>query len=375
MSMKVTYKKQFIFYILLILILIFAIEGILRIYFYFDVECAFETTDVYTELDFFQKKQICHDFYYVDSKNPKDSTSSYIPNQHSPTININNFGFRGSDISYEKPIDTFRIFVVGGSTTYGAGASSDSTTIAGYLQEYFDQANLSKKIEVINAGKSSFFSLTEVQLIKTKLLEFDPDLFIVYDGWNDIDHTIQVHLGKKYQISFVDELVEKSSEIFPEYRTIKILRHIQAQIKTETTATETSTPFQFNSTSIPQKLHLWEERWRDICILGNNEGFGTIITLQPLAGSGNKILSEQERISTDKRIAHYISYYGQYADVLKKLEKDCTGVKDLRFAADSYSHTIFYDGGHVVDEGNRVIAQEMYQAVLPIVEQRIFINE
>ena len=172
MSMKVTYKKQFIFYILLILILIFAIEGILRIYFYFDVECAFETTDVYTELDFFQKKQICHDFYYVDSKNPKDSISSYIPNQHSPTININNFGFRGSDISYEKPTDTFRIFVVGGSTTYGAGATSDSTTIAGYLQEYFDQANLSKKIEVINAGKSSFFSLTEVQLIKTKLLEF-----------------------------------------------------------------------------------------------------------------------------------------------------------------------------------------------------------
>ncbi len=375
MSMKITYKKQFIFYILLILILIFAVEGILRIYFYFDIECMFEAADVHAQLDFFQKKQICHDFYYIDSKHPKYSIASFIPNQHSPTININNFGFRGSDISYEKPADTFRIFFVGGSTAYGAGSSSDSTTIPGYLQEHFDQENLSKKIEIINAGKSSFFSLTEVQLIKNKLLEFDPDLFIVYDGWNDIDHTIQTHLGKKYQTSFVDDLIEKSSEIFPEYRTMKILRHIQSQAKTETTTNETDSTYQFNTTTIPQKIHLWEERWRDICILGNDKGFGTIITLQPLAGSGNKVLSEQEKTYFEKRIAHYISYYEQYADILKKLEKDCTGIKDLRFVADSYSHTIFYDGGHVVDEGNRIIAKEMYQAILPIVEQRISINE
>jgi lysophospholipase L1-like esterase len=371
MSVQVTYKKQVIFYILITLILIFALEGSLRVYFYFDMECLFETADVHLELNYFEKRQICHEFWYVDSKHPKDAISYYLPNQHGQTINMNNFGFRGPDISYEKPADTFRIFMIGGSTTFGAPASSDSTTIAGYLQEYFNEADMPKTIEVINAGRSSFFSLPEVQLIKSKLLELEPDLFLVYDGWNDIDHTIETHLGKKYQTNWIDDIVEDGGEHFPEYRTLKILRHIQYQLKMATNDSVNNTSPQFDTASIPQKVQLWEERWRDICILGQDKGFGTIITLQPLVGSGNKVLSDLEQIYFEEHIIQFIPYYEQYADAMKRLEKDCTGTIDLRFVADPYSHTIFYDGGHVVDEGNEIVAKEIYQVILPIVLEDI----
>ena len=44
-------------------------------------------------------------------------------------------GFRGTEFSEIKPSDTYRIFMIGGSTMFGAGATSDETTIPGYLQQ------------------------------------------------------------------------------------------------------------------------------------------------------------------------------------------------------------------------------------------------
>jgi len=169
-------------------------------------------------------------------------------------------------------------------------------------------------------------------------------------------------------------VIEDASEIFPEYRTPKILRFYQAKIKTGVTTNETNSTFQVNATSELQKVQLWKERWSEICILGKDKGFDTIITLQPILGSGNKELSKHEKLQYEKIAIHYISYYEKYAEALKELEKYCTGVKDLRFVFDPYSHTILYDVAHVVDEGNEIVAREMYKAILPIVKNRVSMN-
>ena len=64
-------------------------------------------------------------------------TLQMYPNQISGNIKINNIGFRGDDISIEKPNDTYRIFMVGGSTTFGVVVNNDET-IPAYLQNYFN---------------------------------------------------------------------------------------------------------------------------------------------------------------------------------------------------------------------------------------------
>ena len=114
-----------------------------------------------------------------------------LPDQYFQTININSHGFRGAEFSQIKSDDTYRIFIVGGSTAFGTGSTSDSTTIPGFLQDKFDTNPLPKKIEVINAGISGLFSGTEVGLIKQQILDFEPDMLVIYDGWNDV--------GKKYE--------------------------------------------------------------------------------------------------------------------------------------------------------------------------------
>ena len=100
--------------------------------------------------------------------------------------NLNSLGFRGPEFSEIKPSNTYRIFMVGGSTMFGAGATSDETTIPGILQKIFDSDNSIQKIEVINAGFSGGNSNTELNLIVEKLLWHEPDLVIIYDGWNDL---------------------------------------------------------------------------------------------------------------------------------------------------------------------------------------------
>ena len=75
-----------------------------------------------------------------------------IPNQQSNSVTINSLGFRGDEFSPEKPDNVYRIFMLGGSTMFGHGATSDQTTIPGYTQEFFQNHDVEFKIEIINGG-------------------------------------------------------------------------------------------------------------------------------------------------------------------------------------------------------------------------------
>ena len=187
----------------------------------------------------------------------------------------------------------------------------------------------------------------------------------------DIETDIDFHLGETYQTSFIDDSIQNLNEIVPDYQSPKILRSIQAKFKQMNTDQETNSQFVFDGESIPKKIKLWKERWTDICNMGSKEGFDVIITLQPLAGSGNKQLSEQENIYYEKRMRHFMDYYSLYGEALTELNNSCTNVKDLRFAFDDYTETILYDGGHVVSKGNEIIANEMLDIILFSIHTKI----
>ncbi len=367
-----TGKKQIISYVLIISIIIFGFEGGMRAYQYFGGTCIFLESDVYPNLDYFEKKQICEDARMIKSKHVP--LTEHIPNQHTSTFNINNHGFRGPDISLEKNEETYRIFIVGSSTTRGAGSTDDSTTIAGFLQNYLEQDDLPIKIEVINAGINAYFSLWETELIEKKLLKFKPDMIIAYSGFADLDTSLEYHHGKEYQISLVDKVVEKTYEIVPDVQSLQVLRKIQADFRKDTQIQEINSNVnnqeRIKSVETQEKVQLWKQRWIDNCELGSKNNFDTLIFLQPIIGSGNKSLSEIENIAYEKNTKYYIKEYEKFASMINDLNNSCSGAKDLRNIFDEYSHTIQYDGIHTADEGNKKIAEEMYKLVLPIIQNK-----
>jgi len=98
---------------------------------------------------------------------------------------INNLGFRGEDISPEKPDGVYRIVAIGGSTTFAVYLPWRKS-YPYYLQEILRERLGTDKIEVINAGMTGSTSGESLSRLYHQLLPIDPDMVIVYHGYNDL---------------------------------------------------------------------------------------------------------------------------------------------------------------------------------------------
>ena len=240
-----------------------------------------------------------------------------IPDEQSDHF-INSHGFRGPEISEDKPSNTFRVFVVGGSTTYGIGVN-DANTITSLLQKKLDEKNYTQTIEVTNAGFSGARSIEEIKLIKEKLLDFTPDLIIAYDGYNDI---------KNYYGENID----------PEYSQF---------------SEKQSSPIN------------WKTNWIELCKLGEVYDFKTVVTLQPFLGAGNKLLTDNEYSMYNGFVFPEIlaEYYVNYVEQLDEINQNCTAAYDLRYVFDMHLGSIYWDYVHVGNNGNEIIAKIFYEIV------------
>jgi tetratricopeptide (TPR) repeat protein len=91
--------------------------------------------------------------------------------------------FNEQSFPMRKGPGTYRIFCLGGSTTYGR-PYDDRTSFAGWLRSYLDALDPGRDWEVINAGGISYASY-RVALLMEELVEYEPDLFIIYTGQNE----------------------------------------------------------------------------------------------------------------------------------------------------------------------------------------------
>jgi len=305
-SVQVSYKKQVTLGIIGVTILLLFIETIANVWWIAQIHCEFEGNEIFQNMNEIKKRQLCLDFYNI-----RTSGDEIIPDQSTDSITINSLGFRGVEFSSIKPPDTYRIFMVGGSTMFGTGATSDAATIPGHLQEIFDEKDFRFNIEVINSGIQGADSSTELKLIEQKLIKLSPDLVIIYDGWNDLR-----------------------------------ANHSPTDVKTN---------------------------WDTICKYGKENYFDVIVVLQPIAGFGNKVLTTQELEYaqtgidyTNNPLIKSLSNYQNYAKMLTEI-KTCMATVDLRGVFDTETEPIYWDQGHVSDQGNNIVAKSLFSIISPVV--------
>lgn len=82
-----------------------------------------------------------------------------------------------------KGDNTYRVFCVGGSTTFG-NPFTDKASFGRWLQAFLKKAAPDRNWEVINAGGISYASYRVANLMQ-ELVQYQPDLFIVYSGQNE----------------------------------------------------------------------------------------------------------------------------------------------------------------------------------------------
>jgi len=307
MSVQVSYKKQTLFYLLLIILTLGILEIIANIWWIEEIKCSFVDNELFLDKGEEYLKQLCD-----DQNNLTMNEFIILPDQNLNTININSLGFRGSEFESEKPENVYRIFLIGGSTTFGGGSSSDETTISGYLQKLFNDDVYIYEIEVINAGKSGFNTFTEKKFIFETIQFLEPDLILMYDGWNDI----------------------------------------RADYKSEFT----------------------KNNWTQICDLGEKNKFDTMIFIQPVLAFSNKKMTQQEYshylIDSDyfgMKLTTKTELYNSYVEESANLS-NCTKAFDFRNILDDYTIPIYFDGGHMGDSGNEIVANSIYNSTKEFVK-------
>jgi len=238
----------------------------------------------------------CENYY-------SDKTPELIP--YESFSEFNKKGFVGEDFPIKKPNDEFRVFVLGDSVIQGSGNSSPHTTIPHILQKMIVNNNNESTVNVINAAGNAGYITYQAEMIKTTLPEYEPDLVILYTGWNE--------LSRDYPVMGIIDFL------------------------------------------------------RGVCNTDKQNNFDVMIILQPIAGFGNKVLTEQEKINSLTGQDHNGFQLLQARSTYDWLEKEiqiliknsdnnaCT-FYDLRNTFDDISGPIYWDQGHVSDTGNLILA-------------------
>jgi hypothetical protein len=98
----------------------------------------------------------------------------------------NSFGWRGPEISLNKPADTIRIAFVGASTTISPYSMpfSHPEFIGHWLNRWSAVNGRPYRFEVVNAGRTGIDSHSIAAIVRQELAPVEPDLVVFYEGAN-----------------------------------------------------------------------------------------------------------------------------------------------------------------------------------------------
>src|SRR5690349_16272393 len=96
----------------------------------------------------------------------------------------NALGYRGDEVALAKPAGTYRILILGGSTTYDNNVMSSRATTAAVLQELLRERH--PEVEVVNAGCPGWTSWESLIDLELRGLTLSPDLVLGYFGTNEV---------------------------------------------------------------------------------------------------------------------------------------------------------------------------------------------
>lgn len=138
----------------------------------------------------------------------KANTTISLPG-YLASLETDQYGFVHNGYKKEIGDDQYLIFIVGGSTVEGRGASSNASTIAAYLERILNQQTGKTRFRVVNAAVCGYMSYQELSAIDGKILpNFKPKMIIALDGRNDAQYVLCHKEWKPNWMPYYDQLSE-----------------------------------------------------------------------------------------------------------------------------------------------------------------------
>ncbi|PTN11172.1 SGNH/GDSL hydrolase family protein [Nitrosomonas aestuarii] len=157
---------SFILVLVVILTLILAAEGIVRVRQYIKYGTFHGVTDLH-----FDK----HSGLYTP-----------LPSMKTASISINSMGFRGPEIEMPKPDNRLRIGFIGASTTYCAEVSNNDMVWSDITSHRLKSSIPGLSVDYINAGVPGYTTDTSLINLEKRVVPLQPDIVIIYHATNDL---------------------------------------------------------------------------------------------------------------------------------------------------------------------------------------------
>ncbi|MCS7184484.1 MAG: SGNH/GDSL hydrolase family protein [bacterium] len=284
---------------------------------------------------------------------------------------INSHGFRSEELPEVKTKK--RVFILGGSTVFGG--HNEKWTITHYLKE-----KLGNTYEVINAGVIGYSSFNEILLLKTQILNLQPDVVIFLNGRNDIYYNSAINKKHTIALSFYDSIQKLLDDLVNRPNFFSLTKYYIKKTIISNSALLTKL-YNFYFSLLP-KLKVYESfveisdaainsyllNLKIIKLILEENKIKGIIAFQPTLGYGKKELSNYE-----KSILEYfkkIEKTNWMDEVNKKWKKigklvekipDSNLVKtlDLSEVFINEKETCYHDSVHYTPIGCKLIANKL----------------
>jgi len=324
-------------------------------------------------------------------------------------IRHNSVGFRRSgEVSRVKAPGTLRIFLMGGSTGYGLGGLwphiqrdfeviRNEDTIDAYLERRLATAFPGTKVEVINAAITSTWTHHSLIYLYQTVLNYQPDMVLFLDGFNDFYHTEPDHdQFASYGYSLTSQVIEGAPTLyslaamngwwmFRKFALTHVIGRAGRELKVLITPRGDRTPIdasrQFAALHevFPRSAGKTHER---IGALLQHEGVAAVFMLQPM------LILERDRSTAtpiERRMFEFNvqSYLPNY-EAFMKLSTPWLATEESRMAQSvgatfidltgafkNVPGQVYTDYCHLTPHGNAVVADTIAQHITPLLRARL----
>jgi hypothetical protein len=347
---------------------------------------------------------------------------SLVENQQHKFWQINQAGFRDRDqVPLVKPQAEIRIFLLGSSTAFGYGSSSNSKTISDQLETRLqqrlqqqqstpqiyqsnlppnDKVKLQKylakppkikpgKYRIINASVPGYASGNELAQIALQVLKYQPDLIIMLDGYQDLmlpsdRKATQIPANQVAQDNrpeslgdHLDQLIEpllKESylaKVTAKYWDKSQPQDVQADFLLDEQTDNLVKHLPQNKPELEKRIARYQENQKQILNLSTAAQVPILVAIQPeitgrdpskLTSTEGKIITELGRTYIEKVRADYPALT-KAAFKLAKSYPNNIKVLNLYKLTDKYPSPSFIDPIHLSEVANEKVAEQLYYGI------------
>ncbi len=296
-----------------------------------------------------------------------------FPNQKTQFFSINSRGFRGPEIR-KNTVGFKRIILIGGSAAFGTGLDDNSESFAFQLEKKLGN------VEVINAAVIGHRSGQELLYLFKELIDLKPDLVIAFDGWNDYwesdtpkwDEWFDINGANRiqYELSQLNSLIYTNffNRCFNFYRVLyaktiysqggifnSIAQYFHGlfnSLKNSNHDSEFSSPQMLDTETVALR---YSSNLIKMDRLTKQLGGNFLCMLQPVMSD------PRTQKLKDNNTSSYIDFCNRVKKQIKQHDIDYV---DLNNYSKTLTDHIFFDGVHLDERGNELLADIIGELIL-----------